>query len=135
MRILGLDIGDRRIGMAVSDPDGILASPLTIVNRTDTDADIAAIVKIANRYQVGRIIAGLPRKMDGSLGAQAEKTLEFVRRLSGATEIAVESRDERLTTAAARRLMNAARTKKTRQKAGDDAFAAAVILQGYLDER
>ena len=121
--------------MALSDPNGVLASPLTIINRTDIDADIAAIIRIITQYQVGLIIAGLPRTMDGSLGMQAEKVATFINRLASHITTPVESRDERLTTAAAKRLMRTAKTKKTKQKTRDDAIAAAIILQGYLDER
>ncbi len=72
--------------------------------------------------------------MDGSIGKQAEKVKAFVQSLSGQTQVPIEFRDERLTTVSARRLMQAARTKKTKKKARDDAIAAALILQGYLDE-
>ena len=130
MRSLGLDIGDKRIGVAVSDPQGILASPLTIINRTDDTVDVEAISGIVDQQQVERIIVGLPRSMDGSIGKQAQKVEAFVQKLSRHTEIPVEFRDERLSTVSARRLMEAASTKKTR----DDAIAAALILQGYLEE-
>ena len=130
MRSLGLDIGDKRIGVAVSDPEGILASPFTIINRIDDAVDVEAITGIVDQQQVERIIVGLPRSMDGSLGKQAQKVEAFIQKLSSHTEIPVEFRDERLSTVSAKRLMQAANTKKTR----DDAIAAALILQGYLEE-
>ena len=131
MRNLGLDIGDKRIGVALSDPQGILASPLTIINRRDDRADIEAIVNIVSQNQVGRIIVGLPLSMDGTIGVQAKKVKAFTQRLSNHTEVSIEFRDERLTTVSAKRLMQTVRkTRKTR----DDAVAAALILQGYLDE-
>jgi len=130
MRSLGLDIGDKRIGVAVSDPLGILASPFTIINRIDDAVDVEAITSIVNQQQVKQIIVGLPRSMDGSIGKQAQKVETFVQKLSSHTEIPVEFRDERLSTVSAKRLMQAANTKKTR----DDAIAAAIILQGYLEE-
>jgi len=133
-RSLGLDVGDKRIGVALSDPDGILASPLTIINYKDETADIEAIINIISQKQVEQIIVGLPRSMDGSIGKQAEKVEAFVQRLCSHTEVPVEFRDERLTTVAAKRLMQAVTTKKTKRKARDDAIAAALILQGYLDE-
>ena len=120
--------------MALSDPEGILASPLTIIGRTDETADIEAIVNVINVNRAERIIAGLPRSMDGSLRTQAEKVEAFVRKLREKTEVPVEFRDERLSTVLARRLMQAAAGKKRRQKARDDAIAAAIILQSYLDE-
>jgi putative Holliday junction resolvase len=134
MRMLGLDIGDRRIGVALSDPEGILASPLTVINRRDESFDIEAIKDIINRQQVGQVIVGLPLSLDGSLGQQAEKVKDFVRKLSEQVEIPVEYRDERLTTVFAERLAQASGGKKAK-KAGHDAQAAAIILQGYLDEK
>lgn len=133
-RSLGLDIGDKRIGVALSDPDGILASPFTIIERRDEKQDIEDIVHIIDQHQVKQIIVGLPRSMDGSIGKQAEKVMAFVEHLNKHTQVPVEFRDERLTTVSARRLIQAARTKKARRGAKDDAVAAALILQGYLDE-
>lgn len=130
---MGLDIGDRRIGIALSDPDGILASPLTIINRREERLDIEAITNIVNQHQVRQIIIGLPRSMDGSIGKQAEKVQAFTQRLCQHSQVPVEFRDERLSTVSAKRLMQAV-SKKTRKKARDDAIAAAIILQGYLDE-
>ena len=120
--------------MALSDPQGLLASPLTIINREDETADIKAITDIVSQHQVEQIIVGLPRSMDGSLGTQAEKVNAFIQKLRSHTDVPVEFRDERLTTVSAKRLIQAARTKKTKRKAQDDAIAAALILQGYLDE-
>jgi len=135
MRSLGLDIGDRRIGVALSDPEGILASPLTVINRRDDRLDIKAITDIVSQKQVEQIIVGLPLSMDGSLSRQAEKVKEFTRKLCEHTQVPVEYRDERLTTVLAERLMQAVDTKKTRKKARHDAQAAALVLQGYLDEK
>ncbi len=130
-RSLGLDIGDKRIGVALSDPLGILASPLTIINCRDGRADIEAIITIVSQNQVGQIIVGLPLSMDGSVGKQAEKVKAFTQELCNHTEVPVEFRDERLSTVEAIRLMQTvSKTKKTRY----DAVAAALILQGYLDE-
>jgi len=134
MRSLSLDVGDKRIGVALSDPQGLLASPLTIINRSDETADIKAIIDIINQHQVGQIIVGLPYSMNGSLGEQAEKVKTFTQKLCSHTEVSVEFRDERLTTVSAKRLMRAAKTRKGRKQVPDDAIAAALILQGYLDE-
>lgn len=135
MRSLGLDIGDRRIGVALSDPAGILATPFTVIERQDERQDIETIVDIINQHQVKQIIVGLPRSMDGTIGEQAEKVRAFTDRLSSQTDVPVEFRDERLTTVSARRLMQAASVKRTsRKKMRDDAIAAAIILQGYLEE-
>ena len=134
MRSLGLDVGDKRIGVALSDPEGILASPFTIIERRDDIADVEAIINIISQQQVQQIVIGLPRSMDGSLGEQAEKVNSFAQKLSSHTEVPVEFRDERLTTVSAKRLMQAVNTKKGIKKARDDAIAAALILQAYLDE-
>ena len=118
--------------MALSDPQGILASPLTIINRTDEKADIEAIVALIRQNQVGRVIAGLPISMDGSQGKQAEKVKAFVTALCRHTDVPVEFRDERLSTVSAKRLVQGVR--KTNRGTRYDAMAAALILQGYLDE-
>jgi len=131
-RSLGLDIGDRWIGVAMSDPLGILASPLTIIRRTDEPSDINAILAIIDQNQVRAVVAGLPLSMKGSIGSQAEKVQGFVQELSEHTKIPIEYRDEHLTTVEAQRLMKM--TKKGR-KDRDDAMAAALILQGYLEEK
>ena len=134
MRCLGLDIGDRRIGVALSDSEGILASPFTIIERTDDIQALEAVTDIITREQAGRVIVGLPRSLDGSLGGQAEKVKEFAEKLSRQLEIPLEYRDERLTTVMAQRLKRASGGKKGRGKTRYDAQAAAIILQGYLDE-
>ncbi|MFC1913273.1 Holliday junction resolvase RuvX [Chloroflexota bacterium] len=131
---MGLDLGDKRIGVALSDPQGILASPLAIIDCKDEASDITAITALVYEHGVERIVVGLPRSMDGSIGKQAEKVKDFTQNLCRYTEVPVEFRDERLTTVSAKRLARAATTKKTRGKVRYDAAAAALILQGYLDE-
>lgn len=130
-RYLGLDIGDKKIGVALSDALGILASPLTIIYRSEEKSDIEDILGIIDRNQVGQVIAGLPYSMDGSIGSQAEKVQAFIRELISRTEVPIDFRDERLSTVSAKRLLREAGRRK---KAEDDAAAAALILQGYLDE-
>ena len=120
--------------MALSDAASILASPFIIINCKDDIADVEAITNIISQQQVKKVIVGLPRSMDGSLGKQAEKVRAFTQKLCSHTEVPVEFRDERLTTVSAKRLMRAANTKRTKSKARYDAIAAALILQGYLDE-
>jgi putative Holliday junction resolvase len=131
-RSLGLDIGDSWIGVALSDPEGILASPLTIINRENDSAVLKAIIDIVRQNQVGQIIVGLPLSMDGSLGKQAEKVRAFVTELCYHTEVPVKFRDERLSTVEVKRMVQGVR--KTNRKTRYDAMAAALILQGYLDE-
>jgi putative holliday junction resolvase len=136
MRCLGLDIGNKRIGVALSDPLGILATPLRVFEHTDDKADIAVILEMVKAYQVECIIVGLPQSMDGSIGSQAEKVKAFTERLKKQSPIQVESRDERLTTVTAKRLFQEAGSKKPdkNRKGEYDSAAAAIILQSYLNE-
>jgi putative Holliday junction resolvase len=136
MRSLGLDIGDKRTGVALSDPLGILASPLLVFERKDEAADIEYILGMAEQYQVERIIVGLPRSMNGTLGIQAEKVKSFTEKLKQKSPVPVEYRDERLTTVAAKYMIEEAGGKRSgKHKKGEyDAAAAAVILQSYLNE-
>ena len=112
----------------------MLASPFTIITCKDETADIEAVISLISQHQVERVVVGLPRSMDGSLGKQAEKVKAFVQKLCRHTQVPVEFRDERLSTVLAQRLMKAADARKPRKKARDDAVAAAIILQSYLDE-
>jgi len=130
---LGLDIGEKRIGVALSDPSGILASPLTRVHASDTGDAIEAIAQLVRQYEVGLVIAGLPYSMDGSLGQQAERVQDFLQKLSQHLEIPIETWDERLSTVAAERMMIEAGVGRERRRKQVDAAAAALILQGYLD--
>jgi putative Holliday junction resolvase len=134
-RILGMDVGDKRIGLALSDSNGILASPLTIIERTGELDEIKPILKIIEEREIGQIIVGLPRLMNGNIGAQAEKVQDFVVTLSTYTDIPIELRDERLTTVTAVRLKQETDSKKKKWKIRYDAMAAAVILQDYLEEK
>jgi len=129
---MGLDIGDSRIGLALSDPMGILASPLMIVHRADEAAAMKKIVDIIREKEVGKVIAGLPLNMDGSRGEQAKKTASFVAELSRHIQVPIEYRDERLSTINARELIREVR--KTNRDTRYDAAAAALVLQSYLDE-
>jgi len=132
---LGLDVGDKRIGLALSDAMGILASPLTIIDRGDEQQALEEIVAIIDQHQVGQIIVGLPLSTDGGIGQQAAKVKAFVKILSHRVQVPIEFRDETLTTVEARRIMLTSRSKKNRQKSRDDDVAAAVLLQGYLEEK
>lgn len=134
-RILGLDIGDKRIGVAMSDPTEIIASPLTIIERTTDQKAIDAILKIVSDNGVVKIIVGLPRAKDGSIGHQAEKVQSFTEELRKHALVVFEYRDERLTTVTAARLKREVSPRKIGRKTRYDAMAAAVILQEYLEEK
>ena len=129
---MGVDYGDSRIGVALSDPLGIMATPLTIISRIREDKDIIALLDIAADKDVTRIIIGLPISLDGSLGSQVEKVKAFATELARNTDIPIEFKDERLSTVIAKDLVRKAR--KTDRKTRYDAAAAALILQSYLDD-
>ena len=131
---MGLDVGDRWIGVAVSDPGGILATPLVVIDRNGETRDIQAIDNIIKQYDIKLVIAGLPKSMNGTIGNQAEKVQSFVHDLAAQIGIPIEFRDERLSTVSAHRMRRDA-TGKSRKKMRDDAAAAAIILQSYLDEK
>ena len=135
MRSLGLDIGDKRIGVAVSDIQGILATPFSVINRSDQNDDIEAIIEIVRHKEAGIVIVGLPRTMEGNIGEQAEKVNYFVDELRKCLDVPIEYRDERWSTVTARRLIKDSGTRKRAKKEPDDDIAAAVILQSYLGEK
>ncbi len=134
-RVLGLDVGDRWIGVALSDPGEVLASPFAIVDRLAEAGGVRSILNMVQGNDVSLIIVGLPVSMNGAVGQQAEKVQEFVRELSLVTSVPIELRDERLSTLSAGRLMRESMGRRPKKRARDDAAAAAVILQGYLDQR
>ena len=119
--------------MAISDPQGIIARPLTVIIRDDGTTAIKAIVDIVVREGVGQIIIGLPRSLSGAAGAQAEKVKAFAGELARHTAVPLAFRDERLSTVSAKRLLRG-RKKAAGKKVDDDAVAAAIVLQGFLEE-
>ncbi len=133
MRSLGLDVGDRRTGVAISDADGILASPLAVIDSGDDKATIAEILELARQYQVQRLVVGLPYSLQGGIGQQADKVMNFARELAHSGNIEVKLWDERFSTVATDKLMVEAGVKKRKKKERRDAIAAAFILQGFLD--
>jgi putative Holliday junction resolvase len=132
-RILGLDVGDKRIGVAISDPLGITAAGLETVRRTNSQADLACVQKIAERHGAVQIVIGLPLNMDGSTGEQAEKTKAFGRKLARVTGLPVVYEDERLSTISAIRTLTLQGKKTGHKKELVDMQAAAIILQKFLD--
>jgi len=135
MRILGLDLGKKTIGVAVSDEMGLTALPVRTVKRTNYRADIEEILRLAAEYEAGEIVVGLPVKMDGTFGDMAVMVLKFIEKLKEKTELAVRTWDERLSTAAVTRVLLEGDASRARRKEVVDKLAAAYILQGYLDSR
>ncbi|NLC76987.1 MAG: Holliday junction resolvase RuvX [Clostridia bacterium] len=134
MRTMGLDVGDKTIGVAVSDPLGLTAQGITTIKRAGEAEDLAELRQLAESYQVGLVVLGLPRNMNGTIGPQGEKVLAFKAQLEAALGLPVELQDERLTTVAAEKLLISADVSRARRKKVIDKMAAAVILQCYLDQ-
>ena len=136
MRIMGLDFGSKTVGVAISDALLITAQGIEIVRREQENKlrrTLARIEELIKEYQVERIVLGLPKNMDGSIGERAEKTLEFKGMLERRTGLEVVMWDERLTTVAADKLMMEAGVRREDRKKYVDSIAATFILQGYLD--
>jgi putative Holliday junction resolvase len=132
---MGLDIGDRTIGVAVSDPSGVLAQGVGVIRRARLGQDLQAVATLAREREVGLIVAGLPQTLKGEVGIQAEKVQGFVSALRAACPTPVEYWDERLTTRVAERALIAADVSRRRRRRVIDQVAAAVLLQGFLDMR
>ena len=132
MRMLGVDVGDRRVGVAICDPEGRLAVPLTMIDQRERDG-VAGVATLAAREEAERIVVGLPLSLDGTAGAQADSARAFAERLRGATAIEVVLFDERLSTVQAERQLAAAGRRTRDTKGQRDALAASIILQAYLD--
>ncbi len=135
IRILALDVGEKRIGVAVSDPLGITAQGLEVLLRRDPDADLARLVELARHWGVQEIVLGLPRHMDGRPGQAVPEILELARRLKEALGVKVATWDERLTTVEAERVLLQADVSRRRRRRVVDQMAAVLILQGYLEHR
>lgn len=134
MRILGLDLGDKRIGVAMSDPMGWTAQGIAVItSKGSIEADIAKIKEYVERYEVEKVIVGLPLNMDGSSGPRAEKARAFANRMAKKLKVAVEMTDERLTTVAAQKLLIEADLSRAKRRKVIDKMAAVLILQSYLD--
>lgn len=135
-RIMGLDYGDKTVGVAISDPLGITAQGKEIIRRERPDKlrkTCARIEELIQEYEVEKIVLGLPKNMDGSEGIRVEKTKAFQEMIQRRTGLEVILWDERLTTVAADRYMDEAGIKGDKRKAIVDEIAAVFILQGYLD--
>src|SRR3989304_896796 len=134
MRSLALDVGEKGIGLAMSDADGLLAHPRGALVRKGEEKDIEAILGMIRKEGVEQVVVGLPRSLNGSLGPQARTILAFVEALKGKAPVPVETWDEKLSTAEGQRcLLEAGHRRPSKERL--DAAAATIILQGYLDHR
>jgi len=135
LRILGIDLGEKRIGISISDELGITAQGLPTINSIDEAEDLKNIKKVVDKYGVEKIILGLPKNMNGSLGKQAQKAISFAEKLKSSFQLPVELEDERLSTSKAEKfLIKADRSRKKRKKVIDK-MSAIIILQSFLDRR
>jgi len=135
VRILAVDPGSKRVGIAISDPSGTIAQPLTTVDAEPADTLAARLAEIAKQNEATRIVMGLPRRLDGSYGPEARAARELADAVRKASGLPVELLDERLTTVAAERSMIAAGARRAKRRATVDRVAAALLLQSHLDRK
>ena len=133
MTVLALDVGDRRIGLAISDPTGMLASPLGVVERGPSDLD--DVLRVALDNDATEVVVGLPLTLAGESRAQVGKVRSFIHDLRSKTDLPVTTVDERLSTVQAQRMLRESGSGRSRDRGRLDSAAAAVILQAYLDSR
>lgn len=132
-RILGLDYGEKRLGFAVSDPTGMLATPLRVETCRSEDEAAKIVAEVCAETGAGQLVVGLPLNMDGSRGPQALKVLAFVERMKGRLSMPVTTWDERLSSRAAERVLIDAGTSRKGRRGVVDKLAAQIFLQSYLD--
>lgn len=135
MRILGIDYGRRRLGLAISDDGGILASPLPVYERRGEEEDLIFLTNLASERKAGQIVLGLPLNMDGSSGQMAGDVIAFAAALREKSGLLVVTFDERLTSVEAERVLVQANLSRKRRKGLRDSLSAVLILQGYLESQ
>ena len=133
MKVLGLDIGEKRIGVAVSDELGYTAQGMKVLNRTGLDDDLAALKELIEAAEVSEVVVGLPKNMDGSVGEGAQKVLFFANKIEESISVPIILWDERWTTSEATRVLLQADLSRKKRRKVVDKLAAVLILQGYLD--
>ena len=135
MRVLALDVGEKRIGVALGDPTGLIASPLVTIDRVGDPDDVEAVLDLAAEHGVEEIVVGIPISLSGREGPQAKRVARFKRSLAARATVPVTPLDERYSTVQAEKLMREAGMQPSRERDRVDAAAAAVVLQSYLDSR
>jgi putative Holliday junction resolvase len=135
VRILAIDPGSRRLGLAISDPSETIASPYGVIERSAWKTDVRHLRKIVADSEVGEIVVGRPLTTRGEVGAEAREAARFAEKLRAAVSVPVVEVDERFSTVAAERTMRDAGSRAEERRARRDAVAAALILQPYLDRR
>ncbi len=134
MKILGIDYGDRRIGLAISDPLGIIASPLMTYEKKDDKKDLEFFSQLVTDKNISKIVIGLPINMDGTEGDRAMMVREFAQSLSP-LGVEIIFKDERLSSVSANRVLDEAKMHWSKRKKVVDTIAAQIILQSYLDKQ
>ena len=132
--ILGLDVGDVRVGVAISDELGFAAHPICTITRKNRKTDLEAICDLINTHGVEEVVIGLPLMLDGEVGVQADKVQRFANRLKREARIPIHLRDERLTTVEASEILREVGKPRKKQRNVIDQVAAVVILDGYLND-
>lgn len=132
-RLLGLDVGDRTIGVAVSDPLGLTAQGIKTIRRTGIKNDLKEMLNIIEEKNVSKVVIGLPKNMNNTLGPQGEKVKKFAEKLKSKIDIEIAYQDERLSTVSATRTLIEADVSRKKRKDVVDKLAAIYILQTYLD--
>jgi len=135
MRVIGLDVGDRRVGIAVSDETGTIATPHGVYDRKSASEDAVHLAQLALSVGATAIVAGLPLNMDGTEGEQARKTREIAEAVAAEAELPLHYVDERLTSSEAHRAMIEGDLSRRARKKRSDALSAVLILQTWLDQR
>jgi len=135
VRVLGVDVGTHRIGVAVSDPTGTIAQSLAVIPRTGWRPVLAEIRRLAQEYRVEQVVVGLPLRMDGTEGDASRAAKAFAQRLRGVLDVPIVMQDERLSTAEAERALVAQDVRRAQRRKRRDAVAAALFLQTYLDRQ
>jgi putative Holliday junction resolvase len=134
MRTMGFDVGSRTIGIAISDELGITAQGLKTLKRRSMEDDLKEIATIIDQFEIEKIVVGLPKNMDGTLGKQAEFVLKWIKVLMDKIQVPVVTWDERLSTVGASKVLLEADLSRRKRKKVIDKLAAVLILQGYLDQ-
>ncbi|MFC4768210.1 Holliday junction resolvase RuvX [Effusibacillus consociatus] len=132
-RLMGIDLGDVRIGVAVSDPLGMTAQGIEVIRRRSETEDLKQIGELIRQYEIQKIVLGFPKNMNGTIGPRGEITQQFARLLEDTFGLPVILWDERLSTMAAERMLIEADVRRDKRKKVVDKMAAAIILQNYLD--
>lgn len=135
MKLLGLDYGDRRIGVAVSDAFGWTAQGIEVIQRREDDSHLQRIAELAKLHEAEEVVVGLPKNMNGTIGPRGELCIEFAESLRELLGLPVHLWDERLTTVSAERTLLEADVSRKKRKQVVDKIAAGLILQNYLDSK